>query len=75
MKAADLAIRAVRRHAADLRTLGQPAQSLAVVDRALDLVPREASAPLHEMRVQLLRETGREDEARAAEAAMAAAKR
>ena len=73
MKAADLAIRAVRRHAADLRTLGQPAQSLAVVDRALALVPRAASTPLHEMRAQLLREMGREDEARAAEAAMAAA--
>jgi hypothetical protein len=74
MKAAGLAIRAVRRHAADLRTLGRPARSLEVVERALGLVPREATAPLHEMRAQLLREMGREDEARAAEGAMAAAK-
>ena len=74
MNAADLAIRAVRRHAADLRTLGQATQSLAVLDRSLALVPAAASAPLHEMRAQLLREMGREGDARAAEAAMAAAK-
>jgi hypothetical protein len=60
MKAAALAIGSVRRLAADLRTLGQPARSLEVVDRALSLVPREASAPLREMRTQLLREMGRD---------------
>ena len=59
-KAADLAIRAVRRHAADLRTLGLSAESLAVVERALDMVPPGARAPLDEMRAQLLREMGRE---------------
>jgi hypothetical protein len=59
LKAAALAIGSVRRLAADLRTLGQPARSLEVVERALSLVPREASAPLHEMRAQLLREMGR----------------
>jgi predicted membrane-bound spermidine synthase len=74
-KAASLAIRAVRRHAADLRTLGRPAQSLEVVERALALVPGAASGPLHEMRAQLLREMGREGDARAADAAREAATR
>jgi hypothetical protein len=60
-KAAELAVRAARRHAADLRALGRPAESLAVVERALTLVPTSSSAPLHEMRAQLLREMGRED--------------
>jgi hypothetical protein len=60
-KAADLAIRAVRRHAADLRTLGRAGEALAVVERALALVPAGSSAPLQEMRAQLLREMGRQD--------------
>jgi len=60
-KAADLAIRAVRRHAADLRTLGRAGEALAVVERALALVPAASSAPLLEMRAQLVREMGRQD--------------
>jgi spermidine synthase len=71
LKAANLAIASARRLAADLRTLGRPARSLEAVDRALALVPREASGPLHQMRAQLFREMGREVEAREAEAALA----
>ena len=59
-RSAELAIRGVRRHAADLRALGRPAEALAVVLRARGLVPSSASAPLLEMRAQLLREMGRE---------------
>ena len=71
LKAANLATGSARRLAADLRTLGQPARSLQAVERALALVPPEASGPLHVMRAQLFREAGRELEARAEQAAAA----
>jgi spermidine synthase len=75
LRAAGLTIGSVRRLAADLRTLGQPARSLETLDHALTLVPREASAPIQRMRAQLLREMRREAEARAADADAEAAER
>ena len=67
-KAGRLMLGAARRLAADLRASGQPARSLETLERALALVPRDASGPLHLMRAQLFREMGRPEEARHAEA-------
>ena len=68
LRAAQASVAALRRLAADLRTAGQPARSLEVVEGGLAGVPPEASGPLHAMRAQLLRELGRAQDALAADA-------
>jgi hypothetical protein len=56
LRAARAMIAGLRRAAADLRAMGERDRALEVLDRGKALVPAEASAPIDEMRAQLLGE-------------------
>ncbi|MBN2369631.1 MAG: fused MFS/spermidine synthase [Vicinamibacteria bacterium] len=66
MRAARLTLHTLKLVASDLRALGRKDAALATLQRGRDLVPDEASGPIHVMRAQLLHELGRFQEAREA---------